>query len=1059
MSYIGSAYLNVTPKFPNISATVKKELEKAVSGLDPAASGKRYGAGFGSGVSSGLVKSGAAIGVFSAVTSAAMSSISSHVGDAVSRFDTLNQYPKTMELLGYSAEDADESISKMSDRLQTLPTRLDDMTGMVQGIVAITGDLDQATDAGLALNDMLVASGSSTQLTTAAMEQFRQMLAKGKPEMEDWKSLTSAMPGQMQQLAEAMLGPEANANDLYYALGGGGSDPTITMDELLEARIRLDNEGGDGITSFREQAETAAGGIQTSISNMQNAITKGLAGTLDAIGKDNISGVFNGIKDAINGVFSTFNGLVSAVAPGIASFVGDLAPMAPQLMAASAAFGAVSAGGSKVSGIVQGVSERFADLAARTAETGKAASTLDKANALLGTSFTPVSLGITAAAVAAGALVAVLSDVAAEAETTRKLEVDLAEATFDAGGAWDEASASAEGAGESIAGIVDSAGAAADKLDAHRESMAALADEFDDINVRTRTQVSSLESAQDAIEAYTGKTDLSAAELGKLKNAVATVNDQCGTNYEVAKTSGDGYQIMADGARVAKDEIYDLIEAQKLQAQIDSNQEKYQKYNEELQGYIEDRRAVQSELNDVNAELAKYEKTGDVDRSTGQEIYRNTETGQLVQYGDGSGFGDLVDSADKLNGSMAEANKNIESAQGNMEGLEGQTGMAAQAADGLVTGFREVAYSSGAITSFFKGSEEDTKAFANNVRDSGISLEQFKAIAEDPLALEDLLSSYEAYGGGVDGATLALRDLGYEAGSTKEQLLGTIGGMSGLTEELEGAGIDVDVFAQKLHDAGVSTEQLNAIGSENLAALAQSCGGDMDMMMWFIQNYNNTPLVDKDGTVNLDDAELIDAQGNVYTWNGTEFVDKNGKAVVEDQQLIDAQGHVYTWNGTNLQYKSSTGKIFDLMSNGIKQRDEWNRSGLKDYYATGTISIFQNITRTVSEVFHRKNAAGGIRLNAAGGIRAHADGAVIATSAVPLDIVGEDGAEAIVPLTNRRYSQPFVDLIAEGVAEKAGKAGTYVNQTFNTRVVRSNEDLYVAASILNGAAMRYAGVV
>lgn len=180
-----------------------------------------------------------------------MSSISSHVGSAVSRFDTLNNYPKVMQSLGYSAKESEASIGLMSERLSSLPTRLDDMAASVQGISVITGDLDKATRAGLALNDMLVASGSSTQLTSAAMEQFRQMLSKGKPEMQDWKSLVQAMPGQLDQLAKAMLGPTASADDLYAALGGGKNDPTVTMDQLLDKMIELDVDGGGALKSFR----------------------------------------------------------------------------------------------------------------------------------------------------------------------------------------------------------------------------------------------------------------------------------------------------------------------------------------------------------------------------------------------------------------------------------------------------------------------------------------------------------------------------------------------------------------------------------------------------------------------------------------------------------------------------------------------------------------------------------------------------------------------------------------------------------------------------------------
>ena len=93
------------------------------------------------------------------------------------------------------------------------------------------------------------------------MEQFRQILAKGKPEMQDWRSLTSAMPGQMDQLAKSMLGPTASANDLYAALGGGKNEATLSIDDLLDAMVRLDTEGGDGIASFAEQAKSASGGI------------------------------------------------------------------------------------------------------------------------------------------------------------------------------------------------------------------------------------------------------------------------------------------------------------------------------------------------------------------------------------------------------------------------------------------------------------------------------------------------------------------------------------------------------------------------------------------------------------------------------------------------------------------------------------------------------------------------------------------------------------------------------------------------------------------------------
>ena len=117
------------------------------------------------------------------------------------------------------------------------------------------------------------------------------------------------------------------------------------------------------------------------------------------------------------------------------------------------------------------------------------------------------------------------------------------------------------------------------------------------------------------------------------------------------------------------------------------------------------------------------------------------------------------------------------------------------------------------------------------------------------------------------------------------------------------------------------------------------------------------------------------------------------------------------------------------MTNALGEISIWNSFGshLGTKTAELVTNIRENVFRNVSQ-----NAAGGIRLHADGGIRPHASGAFIATKAVPLDIVGEDGAEAIVPLTNRKYSQPFADIIAEGVAGRmADDRPRQVSQVIN----------------------------
>ena len=560
MADIGSASLLIVPRFDNLSASIDKTLGSAAQ---PATNrGKSIGESTGKGFSTGLATSGAAIGAFSALAGRAFDSIASHIGSAISRFDTLNQYPKTMELLGYSAEEAETSIQKMSDRLSTLPTRLDAMTSTVQGIVAITRDLEQATDAGLALNDMLVASGSNQQLVTAAMEQFRQMLAKGKPEMEDWRALTSAAPGQMAQLAQAMLGPTANANDLYYALGGGGQDPTITMDELLDAMIRLDNEGGESITSFREQAETAAGGVQTAMANMSNAVTKGLAGTLDAIGKENIAGVFNDIKGAINDAFGIVNPVIEQAVPVVKGLYDALKPLVPMIAGAAAGFMAwkgVSGILSSVSGVAGGFITTLTGVGEAIALTAGGAGTLTESLAAVGIGINPVTAAVGALAAIAGVAAVAFSDWQEKSENMEAATQGLSDAVSD--------TTSLDTYSGKIKDVGTQAEFSAMSVDELAESTAKHVEVMQQNNEKAQETIATLSTAQGIINQYAGQTDLSAQAQGRLEWALQTLNEQLGLNISQQDVMNGQYTDADGNVQNLTHSINELVEAKKREAQ------------------------------------------------------------------------------------------------------------------------------------------------------------------------------------------------------------------------------------------------------------------------------------------------------------------------------------------------------------------------------------------------------------------------------------------------------------------------------------------------------------
>lgn len=240
-----------------------------------------------------MAATGAVIGVVSAVTQKAMAAIASSTGDAVKRFDTLKNFPRVMGNLGISAQDSQASIDYLSNKLEGLPTTLDAATTAVQRFTATNGNLRASTAIYLALNNAILAGGADAQQQASAMEQLQQAYAKGKPEMQDWKTLMQTMPAQLKQIANAM--GYMDSSQLYDAL----QDGKTSMDDFMRAAVKLNKEGINGLGSFEQQAAGATGGVATSFMNMQNAIVRGITACMNAIGQSNIAGFFNVVKDVI----------------------------------------------------------------------------------------------------------------------------------------------------------------------------------------------------------------------------------------------------------------------------------------------------------------------------------------------------------------------------------------------------------------------------------------------------------------------------------------------------------------------------------------------------------------------------------------------------------------------------------------------------------------------------------------------------------------------------------------------------------------------------------------
>ena len=306
MAYnLATAYVPIVPSMDGVGKAIEKAFGDASK-----TTGSKTGQSIGKGLSVGFAsKVGAVAGITSNVFSKVASVVTSSLGSAIDRADQMNNFPKVMKNLGYSATDAAASIKKISDALDGLPTTSSAMTGMVQQLAPLTSNLDEATDIALAFNNAMLAGGASTMEQENALTQYTQMLSAGKVDMQAWHSIQAAMPGQLNQVAEAMMGAGHNANDLYEAMKSG----KFSFDDFNKAVMDLNQNGFGKYASFAQQAKDATQGIGTAMENVKNRVAKAVQKVIDAVGVENIAGAINRFSSQFGKVGDAAAGMVTDV--------------------------------------------------------------------------------------------------------------------------------------------------------------------------------------------------------------------------------------------------------------------------------------------------------------------------------------------------------------------------------------------------------------------------------------------------------------------------------------------------------------------------------------------------------------------------------------------------------------------------------------------------------------------------------------------------------------------------------------------------------------------------
>lgn len=257
--------------------------------------------------------------------------IGENVDRASQRIDTMNNYPKVMELFGVSADEASESVKRIDESVQGLPTSLDQAVAGVQDLFTVTGDLGKSEAMFKSINDSaMVFANGSTEAVDRFIYGYKQALSAGKVSAQDFNQMNEAIPGLMSKVAESM-------GISFKKLKDGLSDGSISIDQFNAALQKLDTEGTGSMEALSKSAHTATGGIQTSIANARTALVRGVANIMKSVDKalepfGGLTGVITKLGKVGEKVFSGLGQIIPVIIPPLLQIIQTIMPPLQNLL-------------------------------------------------------------------------------------------------------------------------------------------------------------------------------------------------------------------------------------------------------------------------------------------------------------------------------------------------------------------------------------------------------------------------------------------------------------------------------------------------------------------------------------------------------------------------------------------------------------------------------------------------------------------------------------------------------------------------------------------------------
>lgn len=209
------------------------------------------------------------------VAGAATTLVTSKLTNALGRIDTMNNFQRTMKLIGQSNEVTEQTMNSLKDATKGTAYGLDVATKAAQDFITRGLAPDKAAESVSIWMDAVSSYGKGTnEELSSVMDALAKMRTKGTVEMDQLNRLFDVGIDAVGMYAKAM---GRSSEDVQKDL----SDKKISAAEFLDVVETAMREGTNGVVKLAGAAKDAGASWAGTIDNMKAAVTRGVVAMVE----------------------------------------------------------------------------------------------------------------------------------------------------------------------------------------------------------------------------------------------------------------------------------------------------------------------------------------------------------------------------------------------------------------------------------------------------------------------------------------------------------------------------------------------------------------------------------------------------------------------------------------------------------------------------------------------------------------------------------------------------------------------------------------------------------